>query len=538
MQVEQTLSDTGTATDAGSRAGRWCLIEAFFIFGLFFLYAGSPPPDVNEAHYLTKAKHYWDPTWCGDDLFLNSADPHVGFYWVFGWLTLYGSLTAVAWLGRVICWGLLALAWQRFSWSLLPRRLWSIASAALFIVLLEHCHLAGEWVVGGVEAKTAAWALVLFGMRSIVLGQWRAVWLWLGAASALHVLVGGWSVVAAGICWLLAGKERMRLRRMLPALLFGACLASFGLAPALVLERGADLAIVDQAHEIYVYGRLAHHLVFHQFALQRVLSYGAMLVVWIGLCWYLRNSRRWWLINGFAAGSLLIALVGVAIDLATASNPQWGARLLRFYWFRLSDVAVAIMVATGLVLAVQQIDPRRGKLARVAWCLLLVVPGAVLGWHFLSVQRDFRPGAVRQTRPVPHKDAQRMQQRYRAWVDVCQWVRHRTPPDARFLTPRNQQTFKWYAQRAEVACWKDIPQDAESIVRWWRLMHEIYTPEVSVRGLGSWSDEQLQAIAQEHDVGYILVDRARTNRRLGLYRVYPTMLNRNSQFEVYKVFRK
>ena len=78
----------------------------------------------------------------------------------------------------------------------MPLRFASIATAGLFLLFSERFHLAGEWVVGGVEAKPVAFAFVLFGMRSIVLDQWRMVWVWLGAAAALHVLVGGWSVVA------------------------------------------------------------------------------------------------------------------------------------------------------------------------------------------------------------------------------------------------------------------------------------------------------------------------------------------------------
>ena len=60
-------------------APRRMWFEALLIFSLFFLYTGGPPPDVNETHYLPKAKHYWNPDWCGPDVFLDSADPAHGF---------------------------------------------------------------------------------------------------------------------------------------------------------------------------------------------------------------------------------------------------------------------------------------------------------------------------------------------------------------------------------------------------------------------------------------------------------------------------
>ena len=70
------------------------------LFLLFFVYTASDVPAVNEAHYLTKAKHYWNPQWCQRDLFLASADAHVVFYWSVGWLTRYFTLPQSAWIGR------------------------------------------------------------------------------------------------------------------------------------------------------------------------------------------------------------------------------------------------------------------------------------------------------------------------------------------------------------------------------------------------------------------------------------------------------
>ncbi len=254
-----------TASCCGVSRSAWG--EVILIFALFFLFAGSPPPDVNEAHYLTKAKHFWDSSWCGQDLFLDSADAHPVFYWLFGWMTLWGSLTTVAWLGRVVTWISLAVGWQRLSWVVVPQRYASVATAAMFLVLADRCHLAGEWAVGGLEAKGLAYALVLFGLRSIVLERWPAVWIWMGAATSLHVLVGGWSMVAAGICWALSGARRPPLRAMWVGLLLGSCCALVGLYGAVKLMFEADPATAREASEIYVFGRLAHHLVFHRFAL-------------------------------------------------------------------------------------------------------------------------------------------------------------------------------------------------------------------------------------------------------------------------------
>src|SRR5262245_56127543 len=129
------------------------LAEGVVILLVFFVVAGDPPPLVNVPHYLCRLKPLWNPDWCAGDLFLESTDTQVAFIWTFGWLTRWLSLSATAWIGRIVAWTLLAWAWQRLSWRLVPRHLAAVLSAALFVVLTATAHLAGEWVVGGVEAK-------------------------------------------------------------------------------------------------------------------------------------------------------------------------------------------------------------------------------------------------------------------------------------------------------------------------------------------------------------------------------------------------
>jgi hypothetical protein len=179
------------------------VLEVLLIMLVFFIASGDPPPHVNEAHYLGRLKHAWSPTWCTGDLFLESADTQVVFIWLFGWVTRFLSLSATAWLGRLLAWTLLAWAWQRLSWRLVPVPLASVLSAALFITLNSQAHLAGEWIVGGVEAKCFAYGFVLLALRALVDRQWNWLCVLLGAATALHPLVGGWSAVVCGAIWLL-----------------------------------------------------------------------------------------------------------------------------------------------------------------------------------------------------------------------------------------------------------------------------------------------------------------------------------------------
>ncbi len=533
--------------------------EVFLIVLVFFLFAGSPPPDVNEAHYLAKAKHYWNPAWCPGDHFLESADAHLVFNWTLGWLTLLLPLEGAAWVGRLLTWGLLAWAWQRLSVAVVPRRLFSVLTAGLFLLLIQHFHMAGEWVVGGVEAKGFAFVLVFLGMEAVIRHRWRLVWLLLGAASAFHVLVGGWSVIAAGFGWLVSGRERARLIPMLPAVAGGMILSLPGLLPGLALTWSADAATVREANDIYVFKRLSHHLVPHTFPPTDVklpdvmvsnppvylrivsifiLRHLFLLAVWAALFFAMRRSDNQRRLHRFVAGAVAIALVGGLIDLVTIPFPAVAASLLRFYWFRMSDALLPVGVALALIAWICRLENSRPAFSRWATAIVVFAITANLGAIVYERMADLRPLGVKQSNPVEADQRELARQQYDDWRGVCAWVQENTEPTTRFFTPRLQQTFKWNAGRSEVVSRKDIPQDAASIVEWWRRRGEVFPmwpgphDERETWMLPEW---RIAELGQKYGASFIVVDRRRGARPLSFPRVYPNRFERNDSYVVYRL---
>lgn len=527
--------------------GRWqAFAEVALILAVFFIHAGQPVPDNNEPHYLCKAQHYWDAVWCDEDFFLESADAHLVFYWTFGWITQVVSLPAAAWIGRLLTWGLLAWAWRRLSWRVVPKPLIAVLTAALFVTLSYRCELAGEWVVGGVEAKGFAYILVLVGLERALAGRWNWAWLCLGGAAAFHVLVGGWAVVALGIVWLSAGQDRQRWKQMLPGLLGGGLLSLAGLIPALALTSGQPADITRQANAIYVFERLPHHLALLHLPpreiAERFLRHGCLLVA-LGFLWWWHDRKNTLLKKGdkhlhtstafavlppdrkpvpllqrdvrvcrllvvFAVAAFGIATCGAAIEVATWQSPDAAARLLRYYWFRLTDFAAPMAVAllTGAVIA----DSLRGKRAmRLVW---LVAAFCLIGWHLGDVM------LIRRQTPIPRcdiqlayrRDSDRMWNAYVDWLNVCNWIRENTPTDAVFLTPRRSQSFKWRASRAEVVTRKDIPQDAAGIVEWSRRIRTIHAcvgedgEPATYRSLAAAGASHIVKLQDEFQFDYVL----------------------------------
>lgn len=566
------------APDSTRHARALVIAEVALVFLVFFIQGAWPVPEVNEPYYIGKAIHFWNPDWIPDDSFLNSSDTHTTFYLSLGWLALFLPPTFVAWGGRLITWALLAWSWQRLSRSVLPRRWASVWTAAIFVCLMEHGHMAGEWVVGGVEAKGFAYVLTFLGLEALALGRFRWVWPLLGAAAAFHVLVGGWGVVAAGIAWLLIGKDRPTFVSMLPSLALGALLSLPGLIPSLALTMGTDRATVDFANQIYVFQRLAHHLTPFGFPPGFALRFTALSIVWAAMWYYgprsLANNR----LQAFVAGTLILSLIGAAIAILLANHPARAAGLLRFYWFRLSDVAVPLgvalagptfltwigvqtkrswphnrrrmMIVTGILVLVVVFTLTRaiwtlGQMAQywLAWEAAAAMAAAiVLGGIFLVEKYALPIRQVHQVRmsataalslaliliaPAVHLVGTGVERcipvipradriwDYWAWADACRWIAEsgEVPPDARFLTPLMGQTFKWYAQRSEVVSWKDIPQDAESMVEWWDCVLDIYRRDGRFTGRG-WNNSlaridsrRLQYLGEKYDAPYLITFR-------------------------------
>ncbi len=504
--------------------------EVALVFLVFFIQGASPVPEVNEPNYLCKALHYWNPSWCHGDFFLESADSHTVFYFTFGWLALWLSPLVLAWFGRLLTWALLAWAWQRLSYVLIPRCWMSVLTAGLWVCLIETNHMAGEWVIGGVEAKGFAYVLVLLGLEALARARWNRMFILFGAAAAFHVLIGGWSVVAGGVAWLCAGESRPSVRSLLPGLIVGGLLSLPGLLPTLMLNSGTDRAVVAQAHQLYVYTRLPHHLNVAQIPAVFIRRFVILTIFWAAIVWATSAGERLRRIHTFVLGTVVLALIGGAMSALSLIEKDWAAVWLRFYWFRLSDAMVPLGVAMAVGwFAVEQLKSP-SWVGRVWLGLVIAVVAIHVGSH-----------AVERVVPVPppgfrlvHRWASPAED-YVAWRKACDWIANsgKIPADARFLTPRMAQTFKWYAQRPEVVNWKELPQDAEAIVEWWQRLLDIHSTgsgnprEFWFSALSLRSPRQLQELGQRYDAQYVITA---ARPRLDLPEVY-----RNRVYAVYRL---
>ncbi|GIX03620.1 MAG: hypothetical protein KatS3mg113_0626 [Planctomycetaceae bacterium] len=470
----------------------WCLIA---LQG----WLSAPVPGLNEPHYLGKARHLWDPTWCAGDFFLESADAHVLFFFLLGWIGQRWGMWTLAIVGRLA--GYAVLAWGWYLWTTaLGLRSWSLALFSVGYLLLEQLGTwSGEWLVGGIEAKVfsygclfAAWGL--WGLREhpeacqdddsrqefVTYHGQRAIsleFLLHALAIGFHPLVGGWGTlfrVAAG-SWLAihqAGHHPRgtitRLRAVtasagrvltqMNAGTWGMCalLLAVGFGPVLTLLL-SPVSPQERyvATYIQVYYRLAHHLDPMQFPL-RAHGWGLVMLVFWGITLRLYPRRLWTPADHqlflLAVGSLLLALVGLGLGWGPRPPTHmwgyaWRMHGLKFYPFRLADILIPWCAMVFLIKGITARFPQSQVVPRLA-----VLSGMVVGLVILDMTAVSQP-SYRRSHSL-------------AWQRVCRWIREHVPRESLIITPHGLWSFKWFAERPEYVNFKDCPQDVRGIIEW------------------------------------------------------------------------
>ena len=159
------------------------------------------------------------------------------------------------------------------------------------------------------------------------------------------MVVGAWSVLAAGLAWLATGENRPPLGAMIRPLAIGLVLALPGLLPALELSRGVEPWVLREANRIYVFERLSHHLVPQLFPIEFIRRHLLLWLLWGVLCRLAPSTPGERRLNWVVGGAIGIAVLGFGVAALTASNRAIAAAVLRYYWFRMADIFVPLGVA-------------------------------------------------------------------------------------------------------------------------------------------------------------------------------------------------
>jgi hypothetical protein len=514
LQAAQSQPDSVSTSPVAEGPG-WIPAVLIWLVLIGWSLLRVPVPGVNEPHYLGKAKHWWNPQWCAGDLFLDSSNPHLVFYATCGALTDVLSLPGAAVVGRCLALLILAIGWSSLARQILGRRYSGLSALPIFLLLQVLGNFSGEWVVGGVESKVVSYGLLFSALGSGLAGQLMRGAIACGLSVSFHPLVGLWGVIAGvlgcGLCRLASmmnwienpaeGPNDVPLPRrstlFLIVLLF--ILASLpGLVPAISMLGSGDPETERIATQLQVADRLAHHLDPMQLPKSAYRYYAGLLVIWLLFQRGHASTRKEQYWNWFVAGAILIAMGGIVIGwgprpITNMPGYVWRMQLLKFYSFRLADLLIPMAVSFSVILAARDWKsrvPTGGAASRCCgWGLLI----ASLGALFVPFP-DENPSRMS---PLERKD----------WIAACAWLREHAPAGDLVYAADSGWAVKWFAQRPEYVNYKDVPQDAPSVVEWNRRLWQLAYWRTESTADGQVTSQELAGLRNETGIRWLIAGR-------------------------------
>ena len=574
------------AQPATSPSCDWPLIAAVWLSLLVYGAIAAPIPAVNEPHYLTKARHFWQPEWCANDFFLTSPNAHSVFFVTIGWLTPWLSFEQTAWVGRAVTMLVLAVGWINLVSTMLLRREAPLLACWMFLALQSCGNLSGEWLVGGIEGKVIAYGLLFAALGQLLrsdsqtptrsvsedvsendstrektaswLTRWIASSLTLrvgvegrsparvvragalaGLAIGFHPVVGAWGVLAfAGATWMKCAFDDRRentdsskpdapAKTVRPNLRWRVRLQwavdQRGLLALLFLSLLALPGLVPVVQLL---------LEPAPDATKRAATY---IQVYYRLAHHL--DPMLFPLRAYASYAVLLLVWGIG----WRSEARSDARRMfdRVVAWSVVFALAGLLVGAGTRPAATMpwFMERAGLLKFYPFRLAdVLVPLAVSVVAVSELYRRTWPTltsclcavlfVLALARAHSVVETNRYSGELRAdWIDACHWIDGHLPDEAVVQAPHNGWAFKWFARRAEFVAFKDCPQDAAGIVEWNRrliFLKKWYEDQYLDQ---FYSAAELRSLRRATGITHLLTD------RLGPLELEPVY--RNETFQVY-----
>lgn len=415
----------------------------------------------NECDVLPVARQAVDKGWLPNDWYLNLTGPYreafnllcgpflssgIGFFWG-------------AFILRLLVYALLAYGFYALFRALRLR--FSLMLLALALFVPHQSLVAGEWVVGGVEAKAFAYGFVLLSAAALLDRRYLPGFAFAGMAFSFHALLGAYSLFAlVGALILNKGEYRGDWRAIAKSCWIFPVTGIFGVLALLgyldVLHRGGGAAAA-RAYEIYVAFRNPHHTLPSHWPGRAWLFWVTCYSFLLAAVYLISRSPRRRFISAYALSSALFFLIGLGL-FAFHRIPA-----LRYYWFRLPDVLLPLAVSILVAFAVD--DLITGK------------------WRFSRLLENWKPGFSRTLviiislavfLPALGDGVERISQVGKADESVQQilpmlsWIKGHTPKDAIFLIDPSFEEFYVYTERAQFVTVKHAPYEPADVLEWYK----------------------------------------------------------------------
>ncbi len=351
---------------------------------------------------------------------------------------------------------------------------WLLLAGGLFLAADNNPQsiAAGEWYVGGLEAKAVAYALVFLAIALMLHGRYLWMALLFGLATSFHVLAGGYPMMAAVIYLLLRRRSQLTRRNHIGLIVLIYLLGAAFAIPAVVnqLISSGPLGSLTPSF-IYVFVRLPHHLnpaVWPAKWWINLIFYLSILVISLQL---IKKKTPPGSPSSGAALSIsscselfeftLIALIPFGLGLLISPFDQQGA-YLQYYPFRFGDMFLPFSTCLLFACALQYRCAQYSFLKRSSALTLTVLIGVFLTLKTVEFKQE-----ISAISSFPRLQPDR--------AELYRWVGSYTESSAKFvISPSsNIAEFTWVTERPTLVSWKLLPQTKAGIMEWYTRLGDV-----------------------------------------------------------------
>jgi len=509
------------------------LIKVFFVFIFLILtFLLINILNSNEAQILPNAKKMYYPNWLKNDWFLNlNTHYRLFFNLVVGSLTTILPLYIVSIVCRGIAYLLFSIIIVRFMTFIQIGTEFSII--VIFFFSRYQSLIAGEWIIGQIEAKVFAYIFVLFGIYSLIHKQWFKVAVFTGLAVSSHVLIGVYASFSMLLFMLLNMKEyRYEFKTILKVLPIFILFSGFGIYSIilnLVNNWGID---TSTASVIYII-RSAHHLlpsywISNKLGIFKVL---ASIIFLLSTVVIDKNTKRRTLAKlGLSSYSLF--LIGLIFYLTGKHN------LLKYYWFRFPDTIVPLLCFLISFSFISEVVSRQAEreIANIKIKNTVKISCFIISF-ILLLKPLYNSGKILK-KSIISRNPVYIEYYSNNYITLTDWIKHNTSENDIFLVSPTIDTFYIAANRAEYVSFKHVPQDETHVEEWYRRI-KVCNNNEPLRSYGfrnlsqieenfySLDDKKVNEICRENGIKYYV---GLVGKRRELNSVY-----KNDEYSIYTI---
>ncbi|MBN1755676.1 hypothetical protein JW877_05620 [bacterium] len=472
-------------------------------------------PGINEFDVVVYARHFINPDWIPGDWYLNQniAYRHT-FNLLAGGLSLVAPIWAVILMGRAFLILLFALIMNRYcrefhipAFVILPLFTYFIANQSL---------VAGEWMIGGFEAKTLAYICFLMALLLLIKKRYNWGAFLSGLALSFHILIGLYGSFCLFIAMLTVEDTRLKnlkLSRMITSGILWLLGGTGGVYAIAQYLKSTAQVNKDLAASIYVFFRVPHHVLPSAWNNSLWIVALAILLIILIRVFNVANKRNVKMLTSAALCSLFLFGIGILFYLAGMHT------YLRYYWFRLGDVFLpfTLMILLGISFSLMhqgrlKLGHRKilkNKAKNGLKIILIVLSGIAMLYAGVSFVKDV--SEVWQNRKYNFVSIDENR------AEMLLWISQNTPKNAVFLVSPTMQDFYYLAERPMFVSLKHSPQNDGDILEWYHRLNLLngnnelpsgrnpflYRRELN-RQFYQLNAEQIQRIKDDYQVAYYL----------------------------------